>query len=164
MPQTTEIRIQKQALKFASSHMTVFPDGTKEAIHGHQYLPTVTLRVRDASFKKMIAFSEVKTAMKKLAQLWDEKLLLATENPYFKVVKKTKTSIEFDLCKKRYVIPADEVVLLKIDNITCEALAHAYFQFLEMEWDGLRDKNILSVSVYIEESPGQGAAYIYERD
>ena len=32
-----EIRIRKEALKFAASHMTVFPDGTKEALHGHNY-------------------------------------------------------------------------------------------------------------------------------
>jgi hypothetical protein len=28
------IRIRKDALKFAASHMTVFPDGSKGALHG----------------------------------------------------------------------------------------------------------------------------------
>lgn len=164
MPQSTEIRIQKQALKFASSHMTVFPDGTKESIHGHQYLPSVVLRVKDASFSKMIAFSEVKAAMKKLSTLWDEKLLLATQNPHFKILQSTKTSLEFELCQKRYVIPADEVVLLKIDNVSCEGLARAYFEFLEMQLEWNRDPNVLAVSVTIEESPGQGATWNQEYD
>jgi len=154
-----EIRIRKDALKFASSHMTVFPDGTKESLHGHHYQPMVTIQFKDASYKKMIPFSDVKIGMKKLSDLWDEKVLIATENPHFKMVKQSKESIEFHLCKKKYVLPRDEVVLLKLDNITCEALAQAYFEFLEMELDLFENKNITSISVFIEESPGQGAAF-----
>lgn len=163
MPKTLqksyEIRIRKDALKFASSHMTVFADGTKESLHGHHYQPTVTVQFKDASFKKMIAFSEIKSGMKKIAALWDEKVLLATENPHFKILKQSKDSLEFSLCKKKYLLPRDEVVLLKLDNITCENLAEAYYKFLEMELELFSDKNIVSVSVYIEESPGQGAAF-----
>ena len=161
MPESFEIRIRKEALKFASSHMTVFPDGSKEALHGHHYVPSVSIRVREATYKKMLPFAEVKAAMKKLAALWDERVLIATENPHFKLVKKSRDSIEFVLCKKRYLLPREEVVLLKIDNVTCEALAQAYYEFLEMELDWQKDKNILSVSVYIEESPGQGAVYTH---
>ena len=163
MPEFYEIRIRKEALKFASSHMTVFKDGTKESLHGHHYVPTVTLQLKTANFKEMIAFSELKGAMKKIAGLWDEKVFLATENPHYNLLKQTKTSLEFELCQKRYVLPRDEVVLLKVDNVTCENLAKAYFDFLQMELDWLQisaKKNIQAVSVYIEESPGQGAAYV----
>ena len=164
MPEQFELRIRKEALKFAASHMTVFPDGTKESLHGHQYQPTLTLTFKDASFKNMIPFSNFKVAMKKIAALWDEKLLIATENPFYKKVKSTRASHEFTLCKKRYVIPTDEVIQLKTDNITCETLARAYFDFLSAELDMLMDDpNITSVSVYIEESPGQGAAFTYAK-
>lgn len=160
MPEVYEIRIRKEALKFASSHMTVFPDGTKEALHGHQYQPTITLKLKDASFEAMLPFSEVKNSMKKIAKLWDERVLLATENPHFKILKHSKNEIEFTLCNKRYVIPSDEVVLLKVDNITCENLARAYYEFLQSDLHAIfSNKNIQSVSVYIEESPGQGASY-----
>lgn len=158
-----EMRIRKDALKFASSHMTVFSDGTKEALHGHHYQPTVTIQFQDASFKKMIPFSEIKTGMKKIAALWDEKVLLASENPHFKITKQSKESIEFTLCKKKYLLPKEEVVLLKVDNITCEALAESYYEFLEMELDLFSIKNITSVSVFVEESPGQGAAFTVSR-
>jgi 6-pyruvoyltetrahydropterin/6-carboxytetrahydropterin synthase len=158
-----EIRIRKDALKFASSHMTVFADGTKESLHGHHYQPTVTVQFKDPSFKKMIAFSEIKTGMKKIAALWDEKVLLASENPHFKILKQSKDSLEFSLCGKKYLLPRDEIVMLKVDNVTCEALAASYYEFLEMELDLFENKNIQSVSVYIEESPGQGAAFTVNR-
>jgi 6-pyruvoyltetrahydropterin/6-carboxytetrahydropterin synthase len=112
----------------------------------------------------MLPFSEFKGAMKKIAALWDEKVLIATENPHYKKIKHTKESLEFSLCEKRYLLPADEIVLLKIDNVTCEQLAQAYFQFLSAELDELlEDQNILYVKVHIEESPGQGATYVYEK-
>jgi len=158
-----EIRIRKDSLKFASSHMTVFADGTKEHLHGHHYQPTVSVSFKDASFKKMIPFVEIKAGMKKIAALWDEKVLLATENPHFKIKKQSKESLSFVLCKKEYLLPRDEVILLKTDNLTCETLAQAYFEFLEMELDLFRNPNILSMSVYIEESPGQGAAFTASR-
>ena len=157
-----EIKIKKDSLKFASSHMTVFPDGTKEHLHGHHYQPTVSIQFRDASFDKMLAFSEVKKGMRKIAKLWDEKVLLATKNPHFKIIRHDDRSLEFTLCEKRYLLPSDEVILLNVDNITCEALADAYYEFLAMDLEWLRSPNqgpdIHAVSVFIEESPGQGAS------
>ena len=165
MPEHYEIRIRKEALKFAAAHMTVFRDGTKEALHGHQYLPTLSIQLKSATFENTAPFSDFKAAMKKIANLWDEKVLLATENPHYKKLKQTKDSLEFTLCKKRYLLPRDEIILLKTDNVTCESLAKAYFEVLSHELkNAFADSNVLSVSVYIEESPGQGAAYTYAKN
>jgi 6-pyruvoyltetrahydropterin/6-carboxytetrahydropterin synthase len=162
MPDLYELRIRKEALKFSASHMTVFPDGSKEALHGHQYQPSLTVVVKDASFEKLLPFSDFKQAMKKIAALWDEKVLLATRNPFYKKIRTTRESHEFKLCGKRYVIPTDETVLLAVDNITCEALARAYYEFLRAELEEtLSDPNLVSLSVLIEECPGQGAVYTH---
>jgi len=162
MPDQYEVRIRKEALKFAASHMTVFPDGTKESLHGHQYQPSISIVFKDAQFESMIPFSRFKDAMKKIAKLWDEKVLIATENPFYKPHRSGREEHEFELCGKRYVLPADEVVLLKTDNITCERLAEAYFEFLRSELEELVSRSgILSMTVYIEESPGQGVAYTH---
>ncbi|NDG85703.1 MAG: hypothetical protein EBX52_11800, partial [Proteobacteria bacterium] len=128
MPHLYEIRIRKEALKFASSHMTVFPDGTKEALHGHGYMPSVSIRLKDASLERMIPFSTIKEEMKKIALEWDEKVLVAIKNPFYREVSKNPGELEFRLCGKRYVLPLDEVVLLDIDNVTCEQLARTYHE------------------------------------
>lgn len=160
MTESYEIRVRKDALKFAASHMTVFPDGTKEALHGHNYVPSLSLRVRDASFEATIPFSRLKAGMKAIALDWDEKVLVATRNPFYEQVRLDAQELEFKLCGRRYVLPADEVVRLDTDNISCEALARAYYGALAAELgDELRSPNILAVSVLIEETPGQGAAY-----
>ena len=156
MPEIFTIRIQKEALKFASSHMTVFPDGTKEALHGHQYMPRVTIGMSDET---MLPFVTVKSAMKKISDCWDEKLLLAEQNKHFKMIQKTKKQIDFTLCKKEYSIPADEVELLPIQNVTCECLAQLYSNLLVEALPFLRQKPILFWTVEVDESPGQGASY-----
>lgn len=164
MRESYEIRVRKEALKFAASHMTVFPDGSKEALHGHNYMPSLTVTVRDASFESTIPFSDLKAGMRRIAADWDEKVLIATRNPHYQPLRNDPQELEFRLCGKRYVLPTDEVVLLETDNITCETLARTYFDRLSAELgDALHSPNILAVSVYIEETPGQGAAFRRER-
>src|SRR4051812_15559013 len=104
------IHIKKDALKFSSAHMTVFEDGTKEALHGHNYRVELQLEVTG-----MVPFFDIKKETKKLCDAWDEKLLLAEKCPFFKITSKS-AEISFELCKKKYSIPADEVVLLPIEN------------------------------------------------
>ena len=69
----------------------------------------------------------------------------------------------FRLCGKRYILPADEVVVLAVDNITAENLAQALFERL---WDELnRDRSVpwrertIAACLRIDESLGQGASY-----
>jgi len=160
MPQSYEIRIRKEALKFASSHMTVFPDGTKEALHGHGYVPSVSIRLGDASFEQMIPFSRIKEEMKRIACEWDEKVLLAVRNPFYREISRARGELEFELCGKRYVLPLDEVVLLDVDNVTCEQLARVYHERIRAALGPVPAfAGTGALSVLIEESPGQGAVY-----
>jgi len=144
--------------------MTVFPDGRKEALHGHQFQPMVTLTLASAAFDDFTPFAVVKEAMREISEEWDEKVLLAASNRHFQLVRQSETSIEFKLCGKRYLLPSDEVVLLQTENITCESLAHTYLHRLRVQLAELIDApNVRAVQVRIEESPGQGAAFTYAK-
>ncbi|NBW99207.1 hypothetical protein EBR03_06510 [bacterium] len=155
----TQIHIRKESLKFSSAHMTVFPDGTKEALHGHNYQVALGVELKATSFEKMIPFADFKKVLKSLCEAWDEKVLLATGNPYYEEVKKDKKEIEFKVCKKRYVLPLDEVQLLAIDNISSEALAEHFLElFLKTFGEKSLKKWATGLSIRIEESPGQGAS------
>lgn len=154
----TQIHIRKEKFKFSSAHMTVFPDGSKEALHGHNYQVELGVTLKDASFAKMISFSEFKNVLKSLCENWDEKVLLASKNPFLEELRKDKKEIEFKLCKKRYVLPIEEVELLPIENISSESLAQ-YFLELFVKQTGAKAlrKTTGELSIRIEESPGQGA-------
>ncbi|MFM8268931.1 MAG: 6-pyruvoyl trahydropterin synthase family protein [Pseudomonadota bacterium] len=155
----TQIHLRKENLKFSSAHMTVFPDGTKEALHGHNYQVELTLQLKDSSFKKMVSFSVFKEALKTLVKDWDEKVLIAEKNPFYEEVSRSKKEIEFKVCKKRYVLPMDEVEFLPIENISSEALAECLLKGWVKEVGEGKLKNWTErVVLRVDESPGQGAS------
>jgi len=155
----TQIHIRKESIKFSAAHMTVFPDGTKEALHGHNYQVELTLELKDSSFKKMVSFSRFKEILKGLTGSWDEKVLIAEHNPFFKEISRSKKEIEFTSCKKRYVLPMDEVELLPIENISSETLAEHFLSLFVKEFGGKDLRKFVSmIRIRVEESPGQGAS------
>jgi len=84
--------------------------------------------------------------------------LLQKNCPFFKILSETSQDIEFLLCKKRYILPRDEVILLPLDNIATETLANLFCQKLlnYLETQNFF-QNIRGIQVKIEESPGQGS-------
>lgn len=163
------VHLRKEALKFSSAHMTVFPDGTKEALHGHNYRTDILIGLGDDSWAELISFSVFKEAIAALCAAWDEKVLLARDCPLMEIRSESSIEVEFLLSKKRYVLPADEVVFLPIQNVTAEALAELFCTQLlaqfESEIGG--SKNILplihELQVTIEETPGQGASFYWKK-
>lgn len=161
------VHLRKEAFKFASAHMTIFEDGTKEALHGHNYTVELTFEFISPTPGKplaMIPFSILKKPIKLICDAWDEKVLLATDSAFFKLKKKTEKESEFLVCDRRYVLPTDEVVFLSTDNITAEALAEEFCsQYLAQFKKGFLEKFFQSIQVRVDESPGQGASYTWSK-
>jgi len=133
--------------------MTVFSDGTKERLHGHNYTIAVALEVSTIELAKMIPFAPLKDAMRELCAAWKEHVLLAKHNPHFTIVRDDR-ELEFTLCGDRYVMPRGDALLLPIDNISVEALAAHVAELLAAK---LASPTAIALEVTIEESPGQGA-------
>jgi 6-pyruvoyltetrahydropterin/6-carboxytetrahydropterin synthase len=161
------IRITKAYLKFSAAHMTVYPDGTKEPLHGHNYQVQLDLNVSDASFTAMVDFRVYKDLLRKLCDDWDEMILLQGNNPHVKV-KQVGVLTEVNACGKAYGFPTDEVHVLPIENITSELLAQEMATRLVKS---LREKGLLSwgsdskeevihgIQLGVFETAGQGASY-----
>jgi 6-pyruvoyltetrahydropterin/6-carboxytetrahydropterin synthase len=156
------LHIRKEALKFSAAHMTVFPDGTKEALHGHNYRTELTVEFATQSLEQMIAFSEFKIAMKRICAAWDEKIILAAKCPHFKILKDDGAELDFNLCGKHYVLPKDEVILLPVDNVVTEALAREFADQLVATLDPrVLKAPVTQLELKVEEITGQGASYVW---
>src|SRR5262245_374830 len=107
----------KERHGFSAAHMTVFPDGSKEPLHGHNYQVQLSLELTTVEFESFLDFGIVKAIIEKLCAAWNDKLLLAAQNKFFKVIRQDEKEIEFVLSGKRYVVPSDEVALLPTENI-----------------------------------------------
>lgn len=138
--------------------MTVFPDGSKERLHGHNYYVSLTIELSTIDFQSMVDFGPLKEALGELCNGWKEHILLATENPFYELVSETEEEIEFLLCKRRYVLPREDVLLLPIDNLAVEPLSKLACDLLCTSMhDYLSPEAVQAIEVTIEENPGQGA-------
>ena len=151
------IGIAREQYKFSCAHMTVFPDGTKERLHGHNYTIAVAIDVDSVELAAMIPFTPIKQAISELCALYKERVLLAEKNPHFQIVR-DDGELEFKLCGERYVLPRGDALLLPIDNISVEALAQHVASILQTKLAVLAAPQVRALEVTVEESPGQGAS------
>jgi len=147
------IAIAREQYKFSCAHMTVFADGTKERLHGHNYKIAVELELERIELAAMVPFAPIKAALAELCAAWKEHLLVAAKNPFLEITR-DDDELEFKLCGERYVMPRQDALLLPIDNISVEALAAHVASLLR---DRVARPGVMSLAVTIEESPGQGA-------
>ena len=152
------IDVSREQYKFACAHMTVFPDGTKERLHGHNYQLGLRLELTDIALPQMIPFADVKAALADQCAAWKERVLLATANPHYRVVRSGDVDHEFTLCGARYVLPRGDVLELPIDNIAVEPLAAHLVDLLAARLAKvLALPYVVGLEVSVYEHPGQGA-------
>jgi 6-pyruvoyltetrahydropterin/6-carboxytetrahydropterin synthase len=159
MPKTRHrIHIARTQYKFSCAHMTVFPDGSKERLHGHNYFIAATLELADVSFERLIPFQLIKDELGRLCQEWKEHTLVPLDNPFFELLRDDGDEYEFKLCGKRYVLPREDVLPLPIDNIAVEPLANHFAEIFLARIRPHVGDNLLGLDIQISEVPGQGAS------
>lgn len=158
------LHIRKDNLKFSAAHMTVFPDGRKERLHGHNYQIHLDVELAEPpALARMLSYELFKQALRVVCAEWDERVLIAADSPWLEWLPGAADECAFRLCGKRYVLPADEVAVLATDNITAENLARLLF---ERFWAQLAcahpqpwRERLCAAKLRIDESRGQGATY-----
>ncbi len=149
------IAIQKDYLKFSAAHFLIFPDGSAERLHGHNYKVFVDLHTDLDPHGLVVNFKEIKPLIRALCDELDEHLLLPGQHP---VLVATRSGEHYDVRyrERRYLIPADEVIVLPIGNTSAENLAAWFGRTLRArmgtQWPGLC---VRQLSVGVEETQGQ---------
>ena len=154
------ITIARDQYKVSCAHMTVFPDGTKERLHGHNYTIAVALEIASVELAAMIPFAGIKACLAELCAAWKEHVLIAARNPHL-VILRDDAELELTLCGQRYVMPRQDALLLPIDNVSVEALAAHVAELLRDRLEVL-SPNLHVLEVTVEEVPGQGASCAIE--
>lgn len=141
--------------------MTVFPDGSKERLHGHNFNVTVALDLEAVGLEKLLDLGIVKKAVEAQCREWNEHLLLGTKNPKLELLR-TDGEVEFRLCGKRYVVPAEDVVLLPVDNVVVENLSVEFARrVVERLGPALTPGVVTGIEVEVREARGLGGSYAW---
>lgn len=137
------------------AHMTVYPNGRKERLHGHNFRVFLDLDLVDGAFAAMIDLDIARHALDALCREWKERLLLGAKNRFLEILRDDGAELDFRLCGARYVVPRDEVVLLPIENASVEGIAEHIAERLREPLAGLA---LRGYDVRLEELPGIGAS------
>ena len=144
--------------------MTVFPDGSKEKLHGHNFNVSVALDLNHVSFETFLDIGVLKQAVEAQCREWNEHLLLAEHAPRI-TIQRREGEVEFTLCGKRYVVPAEDAIILPVDNIVVENLSVLFARRLvERLGDHLRRDVVAGVEVDVREARGQGGTFYWTWD
>jgi 6-pyruvoyl tetrahydropterin synthase/QueD family protein len=152
-----KIVVEKDYLRFSAAHFITFM-GKCERLHGHNYALSVELAGELTEDGYVFDFVELKNILRGVCDSLDHRFLIPLGNEHLKVDESEK-EWEVRFGERRYVFPAQDVLPLPVDNITAERLAEYVCDQVVGKLEGQGADNLSSVTVGIEEAPGQTAYY-----
>ena len=150
------LRFAKEEFKFAAAHFTLFPDGTGELLHGHNFRVRVEASGPEPDEMGLLTdVAALKDRIRSVCASLDE-VTLIPEKSQLLSVQREGDSMEVQFGDRAYKLPAADVKLLPLPNVTMELLAR-------LLWDEispvLLDTAVDSLRVEVEETAGQSCAY-----
>jgi 6-pyruvoyltetrahydropterin/6-carboxytetrahydropterin synthase len=121
--ETWGIDLSKQAFKFSAAHFLIFPDGTCERLHGHNYRVFIQVDAGITEHGLVIDFKKIKPIVKRLVDELDEHLLLPGEHPGLVATERGDGVTEIRYTDRYYAAPTEDVIVLPINNTSSENLA-----------------------------------------
>jgi 6-pyruvoyltetrahydropterin/6-carboxytetrahydropterin synthase len=160
---TTErwsIEVDKEYLKFSSAHFLIFPDGSAERLHGHNYRVTVAIDGRLSPHGLVLDFKQVKPVVRQLVDALDEHWLLPGEHPELLIAERPDGVVEVRYRERYYAAPREDVIVLPINNTSAENFATWLGrQLLERLRERFPDVWVRRLDLGVEETPGQRGVY-----
>lgn len=158
------IDLSKENFKFSAAHFLIFPDGSAERLHGHNYRVFVEIEARLSEHGLVLDFKAVKPVVRELCDELDEHWLVPGEHPVLRTGERPDGIVEVRYLDRYYAAPREDVIVLPINNTSSENLATWFGRALRSRLAGrFRDVEILALRLAVEETSGQRGVYHYER-
>jgi 6-pyruvoyltetrahydropterin/6-carboxytetrahydropterin synthase len=156
------IELDKEYFKFSAAHFLIFPDGSAERLHGHNYRVFVEIDAALTRFGLVIDFRMVKPVVRELCDALDEHWLVPGLHPVLKHHARADGVTEVRYLERYYAAPTADVLVLPINNTSSENLAtwfgHELARRLQARFE---DVEVSRLRVAVEETPGQKGVYVF---
>ena len=158
------IDLYKEYFKFSAAHFLIFPDGSAERLHGHNYRVFVEIEAALTQFGLVMDFVQVKPVVRELVDELDEHWLLPGTHPVLKVDPRSDGVTEVHYEGRYYAAPTEDVIVLPINNTSSENLAGWLGRELRKRLsERFEDIRVARLRVAVEETRGQSGVYTYEQ-
>ncbi len=108
----------------------------------------------------VLNFQEIKPLIREICDELDERLLLPGEHPVLTAERRDDGQMEIRYQAREYVVPADEVIILPINNTSAENLAwYVGQQMLSRIRVQFPSVAVKRISVGVEETTGQQGVF-----
>jgi len=162
-PKATEtfaVRVYKQYFNFGSAHFLIFGDGTREQLHGHNYKVEVSVEGETIAGDLVLDFILFKPIVRAICDSLDHRMLLPRFNEHLQIEEHPDRVDARHSDGSRFSFPRGDTLVLDIPNTSTEMLAtYIAGQILLALPQRIPDAKLRSLSVSVEESPGQAGIY-----
>ena len=150
---THRVTVERNTLRFAAAHFATF-EGQCEALHGHNYDVLIEVEGELTDDGWVVDFRLLKSMARELCGQLDHKFLLQRDSRVLQIDEgKSNWKVRFQ--ERGWVFPKADVLPLPIDNTTAERLAEWFAGRLRQQLVARGVANVSSITVGIEEMPGQ---------
>lgn len=165
------IELEKENFKFSAAHFLIFPDGSAERLHGHNYRVFVEIAARLSNHGLVMDFKLIKPVVREICDELDEHWLVPgehatlrwTEIPAEDGAHGAGGAIEVRYRERVYRAPREDVLVLPINNTSSENLATWFGrELLRRCRVRFPDVDVTSLRVAVEETSGQRGVYTFE--
>lgn len=159
------IELDKEYFKFSSAHFLIFPDGSAERLHGHNYRVYVEIDAKLSQFGLVMDFKTVKPVVRELCDKLDEHWLVPGLHPVLTWGTREDGVTEVRYLERYYAAPSEDVIVLPINNTSSENLAAWFARELHrILKERFQDVHVNTLRVAVEETSGQKGVFYYSAD
>jgi 6-pyruvoyltetrahydropterin/6-carboxytetrahydropterin synthase len=153
-----DLLLNKEYFKFSCAHFLIFPDGSKERLHGHNYHVQVWIEAGLSESGLVLDFIQVKPVVKALCDKLDEHYLLPVEHPEIRYQERDG-HLFWQYRDYHYQAPRSEVILMPINNSSVENLARWFARELMAHLQArFLDLQMQRLTVSVSETRGQSGS------
>jgi len=147
-----EIDGREAGIKFSASHM--IPGHSKcGRLHGHSYNIKLVLHGEKGERGMVVDFLTVKQTLRAIAEEFDHRVILPGNCPHLKL--KLGEEVEVTTQGKRYIFPAEDVVIIDAEESSTEEMARVILEMLLQRMTF--PANVKEVEIGVYEELGQSA-------
>lgn len=163
MAERWSVRVTKDYTIFAAAHFITYGGGQCERLHGHNYRVWAEVWGPLDENQYVFDFIALKDLLRAITDRLDHRLLLPRDNPLIQVEQRGE-EVEARYREKRWIVPADDCIILPLANTTAELLARWIAGELRKSLERDHDFSPERLIVEVEENVGQLARYEWTPD
>ena len=149
------IELSKEDMHFSAAHFTIFSADRRENLHGHNFFVEARASGPIDGNGLCFDYTVLKTRLRALCDSLDEALIVAARSPHLRIAE-TAHEVEVSFADETLRLPARDVRLLPVRNVTVEELAHWFMDALTSD-ESFAALPVETLTVRLSSGPGQWA-------